>query len=51
MAFDIKKHREKMMAIISPPPKLTTPQGMPNLTDKIKLMAGNKRPAGTTLWK
>ena len=43
MAFDMNKHREKMMAIINPLPKLTTVQGMPNLAEKIKAQAIKKK--------
>ena len=42
MAFDMKKHKEKMMAIINPPPVKITGQGMPNLADKIKQIARKK---------
>lgn len=41
--FDKEKHKAKMMAIMNPEMPMMTPQGMPNMVEKVKQMAKKKK--------
>jgi len=43
MTFDYAAHKERMFRILYPQPKALTDEGLPNLAENIKKMAGKKR--------
>jgi len=43
LTFDYTAHQERMLKILYPQPKALTDEGLPNLTENIKKMAGKKR--------